>query len=66
MGTAYQEDELLKLLASHLTAQGFKVELEKIIDEEIHWRPDVFAERDESEFAIDIRLNDKITDFWLT
>lgn len=65
MGTEYQEDELEKLLISHLAAQGFHVEIEKIIDERIRWRPDVFAKRDDSEFAIDIRLNDKITDFWL-
>lgn len=66
MGTAYRKDELEKLLVSHLVAQEFHVEVEKIIDERIHWRPDVFAKRDDSEFAIDIRLNDKITDFWLT
>ena len=66
MGTEYREDELEKLLISHLAAQGFHVEIEKIIDERIRWRPDVFAKRDDGEFAIDIRLNDKITDFWLT
>ena len=66
MGTEYRKDELEKLLISHLAAQGFQVEIEKIIDERIRWRPDVFAKRDDSEFAIDIRLNDKITDFWLT
>jgi len=66
MGTEYREDELEKLLISHLAAQGFHVEIEKIIDESIRWRPDVFAKRADSEFAIDIRLSDKITDFWLT
>jgi hypothetical protein len=66
MGTEYREDELEKLLISHLATQGFHVEIERIIDERIPWRPDVFAKRDDSEFAIDIRLSDKITDFWLT
>jgi len=66
MSTKYREDELSKLLISHLTAEGFRVEIEKIIDGRIPWRPDVFAKRDDSEFAIDIRLNDKITDFWLS
>ena len=66
MGTVYREDELEKLLISHLVAQGFHVEVEKIIDNGIPWRPPIFAKRNESEFAIDIRLSDNITDFWLT
>ena len=66
MGTAYREDELEKLLISHLVAQGFHVEVEKIIDDEIPWRPPIFAKINENEFAIDIRLSDSITDFWLT
>lgn len=66
MSTTYREDELEKLLISHLVAQGFHVESDKIIDNRIPWRPPVFAKRNESEFAIDIRLSDNITDFWLT
>lgn len=65
MGTAYREDELESLLVSHLAAQGFHVELERIIDDRVQWRPPIFAKLDEDEFAIDIRLTDNITAFWL-
>jgi len=66
MGTEYRKDELEKLLISHLTARGFHVQIEKVIAKKIRWRPDISAKTDDDEFAIDIRLNDKITDFWLT
>lgn len=65
MDTQYREEELEKLLASHLTNQGFYVQAEKIIDDRIPWRPPLFAKRDEEELAIDVRLSDNITNFWL-
>ena len=65
MGTVYREDELEKLLISYLVAQWFQVEPERVIDERIPWRPPIFAKRNDSEFAIDVRLSDNITDFWL-
>jgi len=63
--TEYREEEIAKLLASYLTSQGFDVQMEKVIDSRIRWRPPIFAKRDQQNVAIDIRLNDSITDFWL-
>ncbi len=65
MGTEYREDELEKLLISHLVDQGFAVETEKILDDRIRWRPPIVAKINGNEFVIDIRLNDNITDFWI-
>lgn len=66
MDTQYREEELEKLLISHLTNQGFDLQIEKVVDDRIPWRPPIFAKKDETECAIDIRLSNNITDFWLT
>jgi len=65
VSTQYREEELEKLLISHLTDQGFELQIEKVVDDRIPWRPPIFAKKDETECAIDIRLSNNITDFWL-
>ena len=65
MNTQYREEVLEKLLISHLTKQGFELRIEKVVDARIPWRPFLFAKKDEMECAIDIRLSNNITDFWL-
>lgn len=65
MVSEYQLEEVSKLLASHMAEQGFKVETDRILTDEIPWRPPIYASRGNEQFAVDVRLNDKITDFWL-
>lgn len=66
METQYHQEEVEKLLISHLTNQGFELQVEKALDDRIRWRVPVFAKRGQEELAIDVRLNDSITGFWLT
>lgn len=65
MDVEYQIEELKGLITGQFREQGYEIEEDKILDEEIPWRPLLFARKDNEEIAIDIRLNDTITDFWL-
>lgn len=65
MDTEYVMEELKSLLVSHFNECGFQVEEDKIINPEIPWRPPVYARKNESEIAVDVRLSNTITEFWL-
>ena len=65
MDVEFQIEELKGLITGQFSEQGYEIEEDKILDEEIPWRPLLFARKDNEEIAIDIRLNDTITDFWL-
>jgi len=63
--TRYREEVVRTLLKSHMTIQGFELEEDRIIDDQIPWRPPLYAQKAEEELALDVRLNDSITDFWI-
>jgi len=65
MDVEYRIEDLKALLSSHLNELGYEVEEDKVLDDEIPWRPQLFASKDQEDIAIDIRLTDKITDFWI-
>jgi hypothetical protein len=64
--TRYRQEEIEKLIISFLSHEGFELKVEPVLDERIRWRPPIFAEKNHVELAIDIRLNDSITDFWIS
>jgi len=65
MDISYDLEELKLLLISHLNEKGYVIEEDKILDENVNWRPPIYASKDSNELIIDIRLNNTITDFWL-
>ncbi len=65
MEIEYGIDELKSIVKSHLENDGFNVQIDRIFDSDIRWIPHLYATKNETVYLVDIRLNNKITDFWL-
>lgn len=63
--SAYEFDDMKASIAATLSEEGFVVEEDKVLDEAVRWRPPLYVTRGDEKRAIDIRLNDTISDFWL-
>jgi len=65
MDTQYDIEDLKASLVSHLRDSGFELEEDKVLHDDIPWRAPLYAKKGEVEIAVDIRLSNSMTDFWL-